>query len=227
MFWVKRTETAAPPATRERKRGSLDPAVAEDRVILSDGTEIATRCVIWGGGIWNWFDPLTLIQAADATRESIPNLRVVFPASASPSEQVPAMRMAADARALSERRGLTGERVFFADSWIPYDERGSVLLEAVAGTLLKFECRGYEVWTPLFPNCVVRIDATLELKKRALACYQSQLVHTDYLHAAIGLNAYRSLALGGKTGQFAEAFHALPLAEYLHFYRAVPASMLT
>jgi len=25
--------------------------VAEDRVILSDGTEIATRCVIWGGGI--------------------------------------------------------------------------------------------------------------------------------------------------------------------------------
>jgi hypothetical protein len=79
----------------------------------------------------------------------------------------------------------------------------------------------------LFPNCVVGIDATLELKKRALACYQSQLVHSDYVHAAIGLNAHRSLALGGKAGRFAEAFHALPVAEYLHLYRAVPAWMLT
>jgi LmbE family N-acetylglucosaminyl deacetylase len=103
----------------------------------------------------------------------------------------------------------------------------SVLLGAVAGTALEFDCRAYEVWTPLFPNCVVGIDATLELKKRALACYQSQLVHSDYVHAAIGLNAHRSLALGGKAGRFAEAFHALPVAEYLHLYRAVPAWMLT
>jgi hypothetical protein len=48
----------------------------------------------------------------------------------------------------------------------------------------------------------------------------------DYLHAAIGLNAHRSLALGGKAGQFAGAFHALPLADYLRLYRAIPASML-
>jgi hypothetical protein len=66
----------------------------------------------------------------------------------------------------------------------------------------------------------------LELKKRALACYRSQLTDTDYMHAALGLNAYRSLALGGKAGQFAEAFHALPLVDYLHLYRAVPTPML-
>ena len=102
----------------------------------------------------------------------------------------------------------------------------SALLAAVAGTVLEFECRGYEVWTPLFPNCVVNIDVTVEVKKRALACYQSQLIQMDYLHAAIGLNAHRSLALGGKAGRFAEAFHALPLADYMQLYRAVPAAML-
>ena len=102
----------------------------------------------------------------------------------------------------------------------------SVLLDAVAGTGFEFECRGYEVWTPLFPNCVIKIDATIELKKQAIACYQSQLEQTDYLHAAIGLNAHRSLALGGGAGHFAEAFQALPLADYLQLYRAVPASML-
>ena len=101
-----------------------------------------------------------------------------------------------------------------------------VLLAAVEGIGFEFECRGYEVWTPLFPNCLIKIDLTVELKKRALACYRSQLAQMDYLHAAIGLNAHRSLALGGKNGQFAEAFHALPLAEYLRLYRALPASIL-
>lgn len=116
---------------------------------------------------------------------------------------------------------------YFLDQHRDHRAANSVLLAAVAGTRLEFECRGYEVWTPLFPNCVVKIDVTIEEKKRALACYRSQLTDTDYVHAAVGLNAHRSLALGGKAGQFAEAFHALPLAEYLNLYRTVPASMLT
>lgn len=102
-----------------------------------------------------------------------------------------------------------------------------VLLTATAGTGLQFECRGYEVWTPLMPNCVVNIDATVELKRRAIACYRSQLDQMDYAHAALGLNAHRSLALGGNAGGFAEAFQALPLAEYLRLYRAIPRSLLS
>lgn len=101
-----------------------------------------------------------------------------------------------------------------------------VLHAAVSGTRLQFECRGYEVWTPLLPNFAVKIDSTLDLKRRALACYQSQLAQMDYLHAAIGLNAHRSLALGANAGRFAEAFHAFPLAEYLRLFHAVPASIL-
>jgi LmbE family N-acetylglucosaminyl deacetylase len=114
----------------------------------------------------------------------------------------------------------------FLENHADHRAASRVLFAAVAGAGLEFECRSYEVWTPLFPNRVVKIDATIELKKRALACYQSQLAQMDYLHAAIGLNAHRSLALGGMAGQFAEAFYALPLAEYLRLYRAVPASML-
>jgi N-acetylglucosamine malate deacetylase 1 len=114
----------------------------------------------------------------------------------------------------------------FLEHHLDHRAANSALLAAVTGTMLEFECRGYEVWTPLFPNCVINIDTTVELKKRALACYQSQLIHMDYVHAAIGLNAHRSLALGGNAGRFAEAFHALPLADYLRLYRAVPASML-
>ena len=88
------------------------------------------------------------------------------------------------------------------------------LLAATRGSALRFECRGYEVWTPLFPNCLVRIDETIHLKQRALSCYQSQLAVMDYLHSSIGLNAYRAMGLGSHGGRFAEAFHALELADY-------------
>ncbi|MGC1520208.1 MAG: hypothetical protein WA803_01600, partial [Steroidobacteraceae bacterium] len=79
---------------------------------------------------------------------------------------------------------------------------------------LDFECRCYEVWTPLFPNIVVEIDATIEMKKRALACYQSQLAAMDYIHTSIGLNAYRASAIGCKTALFVEAFFSVPLSGY-------------
>ena len=40
-----------------------------------------------------------------------------------------------------------------------------------------------------------------------------------------GLCATVTLALGGKSGLFAEAFHSLPVADYLRLYRGVPMSM--
>jgi LmbE family N-acetylglucosaminyl deacetylase len=95
-----------------------------------------------------------------------------------------------------------------------------VLLEATRGSSLRIQCFGYEVWTPLFPNCFVKIDDVVELKKRALAQYRSQLAEADYMHTGLGLNAYRSAAFTGRYGRFAEAFCALPLAEYRAMFEA-------
>ncbi|MGI8608621.1 MAG: glycosyltransferase family 4 protein [Candidatus Dormibacteria bacterium] len=103
------------------------------------GIDRDSYVVLWGGGIWNWFDPLTLIRAAALTRDSLPQLRVVFPAAGSPSEKVPAMAMSATARALSDELGLTGNRVFFGKGWVPYERRGSLFLEADVGVSLHRE----------------------------------------------------------------------------------------
>jgi hypothetical protein len=94
----------------------------------------------------------------------------------------------------------------------------------VRGTRLDFRCHGYEVWTPLFPNCFVRIDATIEAKRRALTHYQSQLAEADYLHTALGLNAYRSSALLDAGCRYVEAFYAVSLREYLELYHAYGAA---
>jgi LmbE family N-acetylglucosaminyl deacetylase len=96
-----------------------------------------------------------------------------------------------------------------------------VLLSATRGTVLRFECRSYEVWTPLFPNCLVRVDETIHLKKEALNCYQSQLAIMDYMHSSIGLNAFRAMGLGSYSGRFAEAFHVLELADFRKLCDAV------
>lgn len=106
---------------------------------------------------------------------------------------------------------------FYLEEHPDHRAASRVLLDAVAGTTLQFQCMGYEVWTPLFPNCLVRIDSTVETKKQALSEYRSQLQQCDYLHASIGLNAHRSAGLlnpQGFKGGYAEAFYATPLPRY-------------
>jgi LmbE family N-acetylglucosaminyl deacetylase len=109
---------------------------------------------------------------------------------------------------------------FFLEGHEDHRAANTVMLSAVRGTQLNFECRAYEVATPLAPNCLIQIDETIELKKRALGCYQTQMAVKDYLHTCLGLNAYRSLA-AAEDCRFVEAFHALPLADYRRLLLAV------
>ncbi len=110
---------------------------------------------------------------------------------------------------------------FFTEAHPDHRAASAVLSAAIPGTSLQFECRGYEVWTPLFANSLVCIDDTIAIKRQAMRCYASQLRENDYLRCIDGLNAYRAMSLGTRTAQFAEAFHASPLADYLHLYHAV------
>ncbi len=89
-----------------------------------------------------------------------------------------------------------------------------LLLEATRESGLRFQCMAYEVWTPLFPNCLVRIDDVVELKKSALGEYRSQLADLDYLHTSLALNAYRSAGFSEHYGQYAEAYFAMPVDDY-------------
>lgn len=112
---------------------------------------------------------------------------------------------------------------FYLEEHPDHRAASRVLLDAVAGTPLQFQCIGYEVWTPLFPNCLVRIDSTIETKKQALQEYRSQLQQCDYLHASIGLNAHRSAGLISSPGcqrGYAEAFYATPLPQYREQFMA-------
>ncbi len=96
--------------------------------------------LLWGGGIYNWFDVPTLIRALALAVERAPRLRLVFMSAAHPNPGIPPqMWMPERARALAESLGLLNTHVFFNSEWVPYDERGSWLLDADCGVSTHYD----------------------------------------------------------------------------------------
>ena len=95
-----------PVATRKVLRGVVPGIGPDDKVIL------------WGGGIYNWFDPLTLLRAVDKLRSRLPNVRVYFLGIRHPNPDVGEMRRTIETLELSDELGLTGTHVFFNDDWV-------------------------------------------------------------------------------------------------------------
>lgn len=116
-----------PPAPGDPKLRGVHPGIGpEDRILL------------WGGGIWDWLDPLTPIRAMASIAPKYPEAKLVFLAGRSPNPTTPEMPMAQRARALASELGLLGTSVIFYDHWVPYTERGSLLLEVDAGITAHF-----------------------------------------------------------------------------------------
>lgn len=110
--------------------GPPTPGPARLRGVLP-GVGPEARVFVWGGGLWDWLDPLTPIRAI--ARAEVPEARLVFLAGRSPNPTTPPMPVAERARALAAELGVLGTAVHFVDDWIPYAARGGVLLEADAG----------------------------------------------------------------------------------------------
>jgi hypothetical protein len=114
-------DAKSPEHTRPAIRGVVPGINQEDKV------------VIWGGGIYNWFDTLTLIRAIARVAETHPDVRLFFLGVAHPNPDVPEMEIVSKTRDLVEQLGLAGKNVFFNEQWVALDDRQNYLLEADAG----------------------------------------------------------------------------------------------
>ena len=94
--------------------------------------------LIWGGGVWNWFDPLTLIKAVYEVSKKRDNVKLFFLGVKHPNKTIPNMEMLAKAVDLAKSLGVYNKKVFFNFNWVEYEERQNYLLEADAGVSCHF-----------------------------------------------------------------------------------------
>jgi GT2 family glycosyltransferase len=116
-----------PVRTGSGIRGVVPGIAADDKVIL------------WAGGVYNWFDPVTLVRAVATLSSRRDDVRLYFMGMKHPNPNVPEMRVAWETRQVSDQLGLTGTHVFFNDAWVDYDERQNYLLDADLGVSTHFQ----------------------------------------------------------------------------------------
>ena len=118
-----------------------EPPHAEQRVLkgVLPGIGEHDRVLLWPGGIWNWFDPLTVIDAVAELARTRDDVRLVFLGLRHPNRFVPEMRMAGRAIARADELGVRDRLVFFNEGWVPHEQRGAYLVEADLGVSAHFD----------------------------------------------------------------------------------------
>lgn len=93
------------------------------------------KVLLWGGGIYEWLDPFTLLRAMKEISRVREDVKLVFPCANHPNADVRKKPVYEKAVQFSKELGLFDKYVFFLD-WIPYTERHNYLLEADVGLSL-------------------------------------------------------------------------------------------
>ena len=94
-----------------------------------------TKIVLWGGGIWDWLDPLSLVKAWPQVLQQHPQARLVFLGTRHPNPLVPRHQLAAQTEALAAACGEKNKTIFFFE-WLSLPDRESLLCEADVGVAL-------------------------------------------------------------------------------------------
>lgn len=77
-----------------------------------------------------------------------------------------------------------------------------------------FMVYAYPVWFPVYPNVLIDIGDTWDIKKKAINCYASQTATRDYVKMSHSLGQYWA-AVKGKNIEVAESFFKATLSEYV------------
>lgn len=114
---------------------STTPPTHERDVLKGVHSGIASddKLILWSGGLYNWFDPKTLIRAVAQVSKKRKNVRLFFQGTKHPHPGVSEDRILSESRELAHALGVLDTAVFFNDSWVDYNDRQNYLTEADAG----------------------------------------------------------------------------------------------
>jgi glycosyltransferase involved in cell wall biosynthesis len=91
------------------------------------------KVILWGGGIWNWFDPLSVIKAVAILAQKRDDVHLVFMGAGHPQLGSAGSEIADKAKKLAANLGVMGTHVHFNNEWVPYAERNNFYFDADLG----------------------------------------------------------------------------------------------
>ncbi|MBK5238384.1 MAG: glycosyltransferase [Actinomycetales bacterium] len=114
---------------------SLQAPIHEKDVLkgVVDGIGRDDKVLLWSGGLYNWFDPQTLIRAVADLSKRRNNVRLFFQGIKHPHPGVPEMEIVQQSRELALELDVLNTAVFFNESWVDFADRQNFLLEASVG----------------------------------------------------------------------------------------------
>ncbi len=96
--------------------------------------------MLWTGGLWNWFDPATVLTALLAARQHEPRLRMIFLGAKNPYGSSTGQSRATSVFSDPDVQSLFNEgTALFASDWVDYDDRYSYLADADLGVSAYFD----------------------------------------------------------------------------------------
>lgn len=115
----------SPPVVGSGSLKGVVPGIERDDFLL-----------IWPGGVWDWLDPLTAVEAVHLVAGEAPDVKLYFPGLRHPHpEGIGAMALPDRVLRRAEELGLLGSRVFYR-AWTPYADRAGYLADADAALSL-------------------------------------------------------------------------------------------
>ncbi|MCL5070701.1 MAG: glycosyltransferase family 4 protein, partial [Actinobacteria bacterium] len=97
------------------------------------GIEKDDFVVLWGGGIYNWFDTISLIKAMKIVLGKRKDIKLFFLGVKHPDPMVKELTLVNETVSLAKSLDVFEKNVFFNFGWIKYDERQNYLAEVDAG----------------------------------------------------------------------------------------------
>lgn len=122
--------------------GVRDDAVVRGKPVLKgivDGIKKTDKVLLWNGGVWNWFDPLTLIEAINKLSKKRDDIKLYFIGSKHPNPKVKELEMLNEALALAKKHQLLDRVVYFNSDWLDFEATKAFLLEADVGVATYFD----------------------------------------------------------------------------------------
>lgn len=97
------------------------------------------KILIWNGGIWNWFDAVSLIKAMGEIARTNKAVKLYFLGTKHPNPDVKEFRSLNAAYNLAKKLNLLDKTVFFNFGWVDYEETTNYLLEADVAVATYFD----------------------------------------------------------------------------------------